>query len=78
MDNPLNEILIDYRHTSKNQLKKDILDWIDDDIIGMKDAVHVSHMCPPDNIECAKFWAVVNYTRHQREKLKQYGWKGEF
>lgn len=60
-----------------DESRQAILRWVNDAVIGMKDVIHVSHMCPADNVECAKFWAVVNYANHQRDILKQHGWKGD-
>ncbi len=48
--------------------------WVDEQVIGDSE-LHVSHVCPQDNIGCAKYSQICLKRGYQREILKQHGYK---
>lgn len=73
----LDEILSDYRHTSKNSLKEAVLQWAADEIIGdnLEDE-HKKWDCPCGNVhELTESYTQTNkFKDSHREVLRSYGW----
>ena len=57
-----------------NDAKQSILQWVADELVGDSE-LHVSHVCPPDSVGCAKFSQRCATRNHQRQILKANGWK---
>lgn len=87
MSNSLDEILDALWNTAWNKAKtpgaaglkisdarQQILQWVADEVVGESE-LHVSHVCPPDNVGCAKFAQRGTTRNHQRQILKAHGWK---